>query len=802
MNKGLLRAATLVACLVVGGSANAKDPRPGVEALFTGMALKVSPDKPRHFVVGDNVDGYLDARTGGHGLGEGYWIGQQILFKDQASYVDGRLLDRASPRAQERVLPYGRELRLGPDQEQLVMHAGSRRLSMQVGSDKAARLAIQPLWKSQPATLRWEGQVLLIQWTDSPLVAALSADQPFEIAADGSALAAGMPLLQAKEKSRRFTLHLAIAADEASALAQARAMSGSDQVIAQSLASLHERLTRSWLSTGDASYDQALLWAKASALGFLVDEYGRGLWAGLPWFRENWGRDTFIALPGTLLVSGHFESAREVLDNFARYQNLEPPKDGDAKDPVAGQRASHYGRIPNRVRGEEKIYNTVDGTPWMLREGLEYVRYSGDTGFAEQLLKLAKPYIDGALKHSVDADGLLVHDDADTWMDARIEGREPWSARGPRAVEIQALWITALEAAAELAEWQGKSLELAKAWRSHAARARQSLLRLFWDGRAMADRLRADGSRDLKLRPNQLMLVSVPLDPLQPIVPLDVEARMLRSSVNGLLFPYGIASLDPTSDYFHPHHVNDTYHHKDAAYHNGTIWGWNAGFAITALNKFGQQDLAWQLSRNLAEQVLGRNVDGTLGTMSELLDALPGADGRPGPSGTFAQSWSVAEFERNGFQDFLGFRPDLLRGELRFSPALPQAWRRFDAVLPFGRGASLQVQGQRERHGWRWTLRSLGTGQVQKLAFDVLDARGGRQRLSFQLPPERPVVLRMAGTKASLDGKPLKQQPVQASQQALLQGLRFVTPPAAGQSFPMTAGKDQLKALILRGDFR
>ena len=38
--------------------------------------------------------------------------------------------------------------------------------------------------------------------------------------------------------------------------------------------------------------------------------------AGFHWFAD-WGRDTFIALPGLLLCTGRFDEAREVLETFA-----------------------------------------------------------------------------------------------------------------------------------------------------------------------------------------------------------------------------------------------------------------------------------------------------------------------------------------------------------------------------------------------------------------------------------------------------------------------------------------------------
>lgn len=771
------------------------DPRPGVAALFADIGIQAR-GRNKQFIVADNIDGYFDGQTGSYRANGGYWIGQQRLFQDHAAWVNGRLLDRRAARSVETVYPYGREVCTEGGSDVFVLHPGSRRLSLRVGSAKAATLAIQPLWQDTPAEISWRGEVLLVKAAGGKLFAAISADQAFDIAAPGTALADSMPLLQSRSASRQFTLHLAFspAADEA--VAQARAMAAQPDLLTSSLKAWHQRLTRSWLASSDADYNRALVWAKASALGFMVNEWGRGLWAGLPWYRDNWGRDTFISLPGTLLVTGHFTQAREVLENFAKYQNLKAPSgDAAADDPVKGARPSDYGRIPNRVQGEDVIYNTVDGTPWMLREALEYVRYSGDREFAARALKLAGPYIDGALRHSVDADGLLAHDDADTWMDARIEGRQPWSARGPYAVEIQVLWFTALQAAAELAEQAGQP-ELAGPWREQAERTRANFLRRFWDGRQMADRLRADGSRDLKLRPNQLMLVSVPFN---GFVPTAVEAAITRNVVSELLFPYGIVSLSPNSEYFHPHRRDDARYHFDASYHNGTIWGWNAGFTVTALNKFGQQDLAWRLSRNLAGQILGL---GTLGTMSELLDALPNARGELVTDGTFSQNWSVAEFERNGFQDYLGFRPDLLQNQLRFSPALPAAWKHMDAVLPFGTDERLIVKARRSGHkGWRWTLTLQGSRQPRLLVFDALDLHGARRRSEFILQPDQTTTLVLEGQRALLDGSRLNTTEVMPSGQALLRGLTFATPPRNGD-FPVLRGKDVLQNIILRGEFR
>ncbi|MDE2502237.1 MAG: hypothetical protein KGL18_04555, partial [Burkholderiales bacterium] len=785
---------------------------PDAAALAAAIGLVAGPGHA--FAVGDNVDGYLDAATGGYRQRPGYFNGATVRLQDVATTIDGRLLDRRAADAVQTVLPGGwRTTLAGPEgtadgpggmpvgaSETLVLHAGSRRLSVVVTSPQPSRLAVQPLWAFDiaRAATSWHHGVLALAPPGAGLQIAIAADRPFGIVFGGGY--DGSPRLQALQRGRTFTLHIAFAPTSAAAVAAAAAMARDPGLVARSLAAERDRLTRSWLWTSDHRYDRALVWAKASGLSFLVDEYGLGLWAGLPWFRQNWGRDTFISLPGILLVSGHFDAARRVIENFARYQDLKrpdaaaPAASAVAADAPVGPRASDYGRIPNRVSGDEIIYNTVDGTPWMLREALEYVRYTGDRAFAAQMVGVARAYIEGALAHAVDADGLLTHDDADTWMDARIAGRQAWSPRGSRAVEIQALWYQALLAAARLADIAGEPAP-AQAWRAQAQRTRASFLRLFWDGRTMADRLRRDGSRDLAVRPNQLLLLTVPDD---DFVPPAVGAAVLRNATRELLFPYGIASLSPHDPNFHPHHVDDAHYNKDAAYHNGTIWGWNAGFTVTALTRYGRQDLAYALSRNLAQQILGL---GTLGTMSELLDALPDAQGRPHPSGAWSQAWSVAEFERNAYQDYLGFRPDLTRNRLRFVPALPAAWRHFDARLPYGaeaRGEALEIAARRHGAVWQWTLELRHAAAARELVFDYLTPGHARRRAAFTLAPGRRARVEFDAGGLRLDGRPLASTLRAASQDAVIGALRFAVPPRDDpQAFPVTRGKDVLQRALL-----
>jgi glycogen debranching enzyme len=747
--------------------------RPGVERFFDDMAITVPRGQQSRFVAGDNIDGYFEGYTHSYGQGEGYVFKSGTILRDYATFTGSARNERGE--AEEQVLPYGRRLRFKDGSgEEMALLSKSRAVAIRVTSPRPALLGVRPELKTAAAVTPRGNAIVVAPGPGATLFMALAADQPFTHD-DSLTLRTAAPA-----QSLTVVVAFADSADEAADRAEALVRSAP---IEAEKAKLHELLTRSWLQTSDAEYNKALNWAKAASHMFVVEEYGAGIWAGLPWFRENWGRDTFIALPGTLLVSGQFDEARAVLANFARYQNLREPRD------------ANYGRIPNRVAPGDIIYNTVDGTPWMLREALEYVRYTGDLEFAAQMHKLAVAYFDGAIANYLDSDGLLRHDPADTWMDARIENKQPWSARGPRAVEIQALWYTALQAGAWFADQAGDR-EHARAWTALARKAQASFLKLFWDSRVMADRLREDGSRDTKVRPNQLMLASIPFD---DFVPPGVSAQVTRNAVSQLLYPYGIASLSQDDPYFHPRHENPAYHHKDAAYHQGTVWGWNAGFTVTALDKFGYQDLAWQLTRNLGGQILRL---GTLGNMSELLDALPHEDGKLKPSGTFAQSWSVAEYARNAYQDYLGFRPDLVEGMLAFTPAIPSQWQSFAAVLPFGRSESLDIDFSRTDGKERWTLK-LHAPATRKLRFTYLNPDKSRSRVEFELAPGKAALLQVAAGQAHLDGKALVATPAQASYAAVIGDLHFVTPKAyTPRAFPVLKGKDVLKGIIEHNQYR
>lgn len=412
------------------------------------------------------------------------------------------------------------------------------------------------------------------------------------------------------------------------------------------------------------SLDRAIAWLLLTTDELVTNQQGRGIYAGLPWFNEYWGRDMFISMPGATLINGEFDITREILADFSRLQDVDP------KSPTLG-------RIPNRANMDGILYNTTDGTPRFVMQVADYVRYSGDTAFIREIYPAVSRSITASIALFTDERGYLCHDDADTWMDVVRLGI-PGSPRGNRANDIQALWYHQLMDGAYMARFVGDDLA-ALEWETRAQLLRENFTSDYCDEEKLliVDHLNADGSRDEQYRPNQLYTFEL-------IDNADFCRAVTRRVWEELVYPWGVGSLSQKDDNFHPQHENWHYYHKDDAYHNGTVWLWNNGHAMQRMIEMGQPDIAWQLFSNMNRQALA---EGAVGSLSENADAHP----REGAawanrSGTFLQAWSNAEQLRVWYQYFLGIRPDMVNRLIVLNPQLPSAVTSVTYSQRVGRG--------------------------------------------------------------------------------------------------------------------
>lgn len=431
--------------------------------------------------------------------------------------------------------------------------------------------------------------------------------------------------------------------------------------------------------------DKALGWLTLTMDELVTEQQGKGIYAGLPWFNEYWGRDMFIAMPGATLVTGQFEYTKDILNDFANFQDRD-------------EASVTCGRIPNRANLEGILYNTADGTPRYVMEAEELLKYSGDASFLKDIYPSIVLSIDQSLKKSTDKRGYLMHEDADTWMDVKRNGI-PGSPRGNRANDIQYLWYCQLMSGANLARLMDDT-QHAEAWQKAAQKLADNFEKDFCNKKAVLiyDHLNVNGTPDHQFRPNQLFCLDLVNDKT-------FNQKVTRRCWEELVYPWGMASLAQWDKDFHPQHENWHWYHKDDAYHNGTVWLWNNGIAMQRMIEYGQQEEAWRLFQNMNCQAM---TEGAVGSLSENADAHPRAlykdvktvTNAPdetyrkggsvrGLSGTFLQAWSNSEQLRVWYQYFLGIRPDLLNNTITIEPRLPHDVTDVETSVVLGRGRLL-----------------------------------------------------------------------------------------------------------------
>ena len=393
------------------------------------------------------------------------------------------------------------------------------------------------------------------------------------------------------------------------------------------------------LSTGDERLDRAYRWARASMDVLVTESRGRGIYAGFHWFTNYWGRDTFICLPGATLVTGQFDTARQILRSFLAFQMT------DRTNP-------RLGRMPNIVQPDQHQYASIDGTWWYARAAYKYIqarRLSGETDFEyeREFAAALALMIDGAERFAVDEHGLLRHGDGETWMDAGGEAN-PYSPRGDRAVEVQALYYNGLRIAEWLATEQGHD-ERAARYRALADRTANSFRRFFWlsGEQRLADHLNVDGSADRQIRPNTILAITGVEEAWPALLSPEQIASEIDQAYAKLALPWGVTSLDPGDPAFHPRHLDLANYYYDEAYHNGDVWYWLSGPFITALCRAGRVEEA----RAMLEPLVSETLDhGAVGAIREIRDGGQ-VDEKEEFGGATFQAWSMAEMIRAMHED-------------------------------------------------------------------------------------------------------------------------------------------------------
>ncbi|MCM1184863.1 MAG: amylo-alpha-1,6-glucosidase [Roseburia sp.] len=359
---------------------------------------------------------------------------------------------------------------------------------------------------------------------------------------------------------------------------------------------------------------------------------GKSIIAGYPFF-EDWGRDTMISLSGITLATGRYAECRSILRTFAQYVR--------------------NGLLPNLFpEGDENpMYNSADAPLLFVNAVYEYLQFTGDEAFAEELwpamTQIVSAYRKGTDFHiKMDEDGLIQAGaglEQVTWMDVRVGDFLPTPRHG-KPVEINAYWYSALRIMTMLSEKRGET-ENAKAYALLAKKVRESFVTKFWNEEAgcLKDVL-SGGKDENQIRCNQIWALTMPFTMLSE----EQEARVLETVREELYTTAGLRTLSPKDADFHDVYIGEMIA-RDSAYHQGTVWAFPLGAyyraRIRQAQSCGNMELRGQIVKELEDGFAALTdwlKEGCIGQLAEIYDG-----GTPTVSrGCFAQAWSVGELLR------------------------------------------------------------------------------------------------------------------------------------------------------------
>ncbi|HEX5646520.1 MAG TPA: amylo-alpha-1,6-glucosidase [Nitrospira sp.] len=360
---------------------------------------------------------------------------------------------------------------------------------------------------------------------------------------------------------------------------------------------------------------------------------GQTVVAGYPWFTD-WGRDTFMALPGLCLVTGRHDTAWRVIESYCAHVS--------------------EGMVPNRFphAGEQPEYNAIDASLWFINAVERYLTYSHDEARVHAVAWPAvKQIIDGYRRGTrydihMDRDGLIAGGVSGvqlTWMDAKVGDRVVTPRQG-KPVEIQALWVRGLEIGMQLATRFGESAYAARCRRLRDL-AMKSFRTKFWNeaGGFLYDVIDGPEGNDVSIRPNQLYALALCDD----LVDREHAKQVLLIIKDQLLTPVGLRTLSPGDSRYRPRYEGGVAE-RDGAYHQGTVWPFLLGPFVTAwIKTFGKSAQVKAQARAFLNGLETHLREACVGQVSEIFDG----EAPHTPRGCPAQAWSVAEPLRAMIED-------------------------------------------------------------------------------------------------------------------------------------------------------
>jgi glycogen debranching enzyme len=334
--------------------------------------------------------------------------------------------------------------------------------------------------------------------------------------------------------------------------------------------------------------DVAAFFAEKALEQLIVGD--KTLFAGLPWFFQDWSRDTAISAKAISYKKP--ETAKKLL--LGLISNMMPD-----------------GRLMNKAGINA---GNADAAGWaFLRLGemlpaLSSHEKSMVAGLLEKSIRLTRK--------NFEQQGLIQNNAQETWMDTTGGTND---AREGFRIEIQALHLSMYALAFKLTKKQEyKKLEDS---------LREKTRKGFWDGNRLAD-----GRNDWTARPNVFITAYV----YPELLSNDEWEKCFDNALKELWLPWGgLASISKNNPLFVEFYTGS----NDRSYHRGDSWFWVNNLAAIAMHRINRKKFSKYISEIAmasAEEILWH---GAFGSHAEISSAR-----KLESHGCLNQAWSDAMF--------------------------------------------------------------------------------------------------------------------------------------------------------------
>lgn len=318
-----------------------------------------------------------------------------------------------------------------------------------------------------------------------------------------------------------------------------------------------------------------------------------GMYAGLPWFFQEWSRDELvscIAFPAAERKKIILKHLGSILDD---------------------------GRLPNIEAGKYSgsPAGCADSIGWLFKRASDLYDEKKLAAAEVKKLKAAlKKSIDGLLRHH-SKNGFITNEKNETWMDTSYSD----DGRKGACIEIQAMQLSMYGLMYRLSR-EKTYLLLEKS-------LRQNVRKFFWNGSVLADRL-----NDFTIRPN--IFIAAYIYP-QLLSRKEWEA-CITSALERLWLQWGgLATIDKS----HPNFRSEYTGEGNESYHRGDSWFWMNNIAATVMAKLNKKKFNLYIKKISDASTNDILWKGAVGCASELSSAK-----EQRAEGCLNQAWSNATF--------------------------------------------------------------------------------------------------------------------------------------------------------------